>query len=73
MPGTITLTNHTHNANFYHITPGTNTLKSHIQRKLMSFQVTPGRTTLPNHMHNPNFCFCHDTPRNKHTKIIYIQ
>ena len=32
-PGTITLTNYTHNANlcFCHVTPGTNALKSYIQ------------------------------------------
>ena len=64
-PGTITLANHMHNANFCfcHVTHGTNT---------RLFQVTPGTMTLTNHMHNANFCFCQVTP-GTNTLKSYIQ
>ena len=59
---------------FVMIHRGTNTQKSYIYNENWCvFQVTSGTITITNHMHNPNFCFCHDTRRNKHTKIIHIQ
>ena len=45
---------HNDNFSFYHVTHGTNTLKSYIQRKLMPFSRMCGTITLTNHMHNAN-------------------